>query len=387
MENSSREFQFVLHGLNDTMTNRNIYFAFGLLVYILTLFVNLTLVITVILDKTLHEPMYLFICSLFVNGICGASAFYPKILVDLLSESHVISFSACLIQIYLIFCYALCELTCLTVMAYDRYVAICKPLEYFTIMTHQKVMKLLAFSWLFSLLQTSVGVVITAGMPLCGNDIDKLYCSNWEVVKLSCTDVIIMDVYGNFLILSNVFQVTFILVSYIHIIRASLQSRMGKVKFMQTCLPHLITLTNFTLSLLFDIMFSRYNKSQTLQALHNILGIEFLVVPPLLNPIIYGMKLTKLRYQFVKMYRKKFNRGGVPGMSNWVETPGKIQDMLESVVEILFVYAITYQSRSKNIKPDAHSGQSNPEVKAIFQEPIPHFFSFLGAINWDFGTW
>ncbi|XP_026861624.2 olfactory receptor 142-like [Electrophorus electricus] len=307
MENSSKELMFVLHGLNDTMTNRQIYFAFGFAVYIMTLFVNLTLVITVILDKSLHEPMYLFICSLFVNGICGASAFYPKILADLLSDSHVISYTACLVQIYLIFCYAFCELTCLTVMAYDRYVAICKPLEYLCIMTHQKVVKLLTFSWLFSLLQTAIGVVLTAGMPLCGNDIDKLYCSNWEVVKLSCKDVTIMDVYGNFLILSNVLQVTFILVSYIHIIRASLQSRMGRIKFMQTCLPHLIALTNFTLSLIFDIMYSRFGKSQTQQALHNILGMEFLVVPPLLNPIIYGIKLTKLRHQIVKMYRMKFN--------------------------------------------------------------------------------
>ncbi|XP_026861625.2 olfactory receptor 142-like [Electrophorus electricus] len=304
MENSSTEFMFLLHGLNDTMTNKHVYFAFGLLVYIMTVFVNLALVITVILDKTLHEPMYLFLCNLFVNGICGASAFYPKILVDLLSDSHVISFLACLIQIYLILCYTLCELICLTVMAYDRYVAICRPLEYLDIMTHQKAAKLLFFSWLFALLQTALGAWVTVRMPLCGNDIDKLYCSNWEVIKLSCTDLIIIDVYGNFLLLSLVFQVTFIIVSYIHIVRASLQSKTGKVKFMQTCLPHLITLTNFAVSLVFDGMYSRYGKSQTQQSLRNIFGIEFLVVPPLLNPIIYGMKQTEMRHQLVKMYKK-----------------------------------------------------------------------------------
>ncbi|XP_026861598.2 olfactory receptor 142-like [Electrophorus electricus] len=304
MENYSEEFMFVLHGLNDTSTNRHIYFAFGLLFYILTLFVNLMLIITVILDKTLHEPMYLFICSLFVNGICGASAFYPKILADLLSDYHVISYTVCLAQTCVIFCYALCELACLTVMAYDRYVAICKPLEYLCIMTHQKIVKLLAFSWLFSLLQTTIGAVLTVRLPLCGNHIDMLYCSNWEVVKLSCKDVTMMDMYGNILIIYHVSQVIFVIVSYIHIIRTSLQSKAGRVKFMQTCLPHLITLTNFTVSLLFDIIYSRYVKSQTQQALHNILGMEFLVVPPLLNPIIYGMKLTQMRRQFVKIYWK-----------------------------------------------------------------------------------
>ncbi|XP_076832087.1 olfactory receptor 4B13-like [Brachyhypopomus gauderio] len=289
MENSTEEFMFVLHGLNDTATNRHIYFTFGLLFYILTL----------------HEPMYLFICSLFVNGICGASAFYPNILADLLLDSQVISFKACLIQTYVIFCYALCELTSLTVMSYDRYVAICKPLEYISIMTHQKVMKLLAFSWLFSILQTAIGAVLTVRLPLCGNDIDMLYCSNWEVAKLSCKDVTMMDVYGNILIIYHISQVIFVIVSYIHIIRTSLRSKTGRVKFMQTCLPHLISLTNFTVSLNFEIIYSYYVKSQTQQALRNILGIEFLVVPPLLNPIIYGMKLTQMRQQFVKMYINK----------------------------------------------------------------------------------
>uniref|UniRef100_A0A4W4HEQ5 Olfactory receptor n=1 Tax=Electrophorus electricus TaxID=8005 RepID=A0A4W4HEQ5_ELEEL len=310
MENSSEVFIFVLHGLNETTTNRHIYFAFGLLFYILTLFVNFMVIITVILDKTLHEPMYLFICSLFVNGICGASAFYPKILADLLSDSHVISYTACLIQTCVIFCYALCELTCLTVMAYDRYVAICKPLEYLYIMTHQKVVKLLAFSWLFSLLQTGIGALLTARLALCGNDIDMLYCSNWEVVKLSCKDFTMMDVYGNILIIYHFSQLTFVIVSYIHIIRTSLQSKAGRVKFMQTCLPHLITLTNFTVSLNFDIIYSRYAKSQTQQALRNIFGMEFLVVPPLLNPIIYGMKLTQMRRMFVKIKRLKAVRQG-----------------------------------------------------------------------------
>ncbi|XP_076832084.1 olfactory receptor 4B13-like [Brachyhypopomus gauderio] len=305
MENSSTEFIFVLHGLNDTMTNKQIYFAFGLIVYIITLFVNVLLVITIILDKTLCEPMYLFICSLFVNGICGASAFYPNILADLLSDSSIISYIACQIQTCVIFCYALCEITCLTVMAYDRYVAICKPLEYLTIMTHQKVMKLLAFSWLFSLLQTAIMIVMTASLPLCGNDIDKLYCSVVDIAMLSCTDVPMIDVYGNILILSLVAQMTFIITSYIYIIRTSLQSKTGRVKFMQTCLPHLITLTNFIVSLLFDITHSRYVKSQSQQALHNILGMEFLVLPPLLNPIIYGINLTQMQRQFVKLYVNK----------------------------------------------------------------------------------
>ncbi|XP_076833331.1 putative olfactory receptor 7A2 [Brachyhypopomus gauderio] len=305
MGNSSAEFTFVLHGLTDTKTNIHMYFGFGLVFYIVTVLVNLLLIMTVILDKTLHEPMYLFICSLFVNGICGASAFYPNILADLLSDTHVISYTACLTQMCVIYSYVLYEFTCLTVMAYDRYVAICKPLEYLCIMTHQKVIKLLTCICLFSITESLIGAALTIRLPLCGNDIDKLYCSNWEVVKLSCTDVTVNNVYGYILIFSHISQGMFIILSYIHIIRVSLQSKAGRVKFMQTCLPHLITLMNFSVSIIFDVMYSRYGKSQGLQAMRNILGIEYLVVPPLLNPIIYGINLSHIRQQFLKMFRHK----------------------------------------------------------------------------------
>ncbi|XP_026861602.2 olfactory receptor 142-like [Electrophorus electricus] len=307
MQNYSSEFMFVLHGLNDTRAHKQIYFAVGLVVYVVTLFVNFTLIITVILDKTLHEPMYLFICNLYVNGIGGASAFYPKFLADLFSDSHVISYTGCLSQICSIYWYIFCEFTSLTVMAYDRYLAICKPLEYHCIMTHQMVIKLLLCIWLFSFLETSVGVSLTAQLSLCGNGIDKLYCFNWDVVKLSCTDATVINLYGYIVMFSHSSQAVFIIISYIRIIKASLKSKTERVKFMQTCLPHLITLTNFTISLLLDILCARYGKGDGLRALRNILGIEFLVVPPLLNPIIYGIRITQIRSRFVKMYSYKIN--------------------------------------------------------------------------------
>lgn len=260
------------------------------------------LAITVILDKTLHEPMYIFLCNLFFNGIIGASAFYPKILADLLSKYNVISYIGCLSQVSIIYSYLFCEYTCLTVMSYDRYMFICRPLEYHSIMTLHKVLQLLILTWFCSLLESSVGILFTSQLPLCGNVIDKLYCSNWEVVKLSCTDVTVNNVYGYFLLFSHVSQAVFIIVSYICIIRASLRSKAQWAKFMQTCLPHLISLINFNIALLFDVMYARYGKSQGLQALRNILGIEFLVVPPLLNPVIYGFKLTQIRQGLLKMY-------------------------------------------------------------------------------------
>uniref|UniRef100_A0A3P8XVW9 Olfactory receptor n=1 Tax=Esox lucius TaxID=8010 RepID=A0A3P8XVW9_ESOLU len=308
--NSSQEIVFVLHGLNVTQTNRHIYFVFILILYILTIFMNLTLIFTIVLEKMLHDPMYLFLCNLCFNGIIGSSAFYPKILFDILLDTHVITYNGCLTQIfltiYVIYFYVYCEFTNLTVMAYDRYVAICKPLHYHCIMTIRKVWTLILLSWLFSWLEVTIGIGITISLPLCGVDIDKLYCANWAVVKLSCVDTTLSNVYGLVLTFSHFFQSILILISYVNIIKVALRSRAERRKFMQTCLPHLITLANFEMSLFFDVMYVRYGSNTSLLALRNIMAVEFLVVPPLLNPIIYGMNLTHIRKSVGQMFKRKF---------------------------------------------------------------------------------
>ncbi|XP_028977052.2 olfactory receptor 4S1-like [Esox lucius] len=300
--NSSLEIVFVLHGLNLTQTNRHIYFVFILILYLFTIFINLTLILTIVLEKMLRDPMYLFLCNLCINGIIGASSFYPKILYDILFDSHVITYIGCLTQILVMYFYVYCEFTNLTVMAYDRYVAICKPLHYHSIMTVRKVWTLILLTWLFSLLEVTIGIVPTVRLPLCGVDIDKLYCSNWAVVQLSCVDTTGNNISGFIFTCSHFFQALLILISYVNIIKASLRSRADRRKFMQTCLPHIITLTNFVISQLFDLMYARYGSNTSLLALRNIMSVEFLVVPPLVNPIIYGIKLTQIQNRVRQMF-------------------------------------------------------------------------------------
>ncbi|XP_034149409.1 putative olfactory receptor 7A2 [Esox lucius] len=302
--NSSQEIVFVLHGINMTQKYKQIYFSFTLTLYLLTIFVNLTLIFTIFWDKMLHDPMYLFICNLCINGIYGSSAFYPRILYDLLFDSYVITYSGCMTQIFLIYSYIISDCTTLTVMAYDRYVAICKPLHYHSILTIQKVWTLILLTWLFSWLESGILVLLTARLPLCGVDIDKLYCSNWAVVKLSCGDTTLNNLYGFILILSHLCQMTLILISYVNIIKVSLRSRADRKTSMKTCLPHLITLTNFVISVIFDVMYARYGSDTSLLALRNIMSVEYLVVPPLVNPIIYGMKLTPIRNRVGQMFTK-----------------------------------------------------------------------------------
>nr|XP_023662886.1 putative gustatory receptor clone PTE03 [Paramormyrops kingsleyae] len=305
MENSTREVVFSLNGLNDTRTNKLIYFSCSFLIYLFTIFVNMTLVVTVMLDRILHEPMYIFLCNLCVNGIYGATSFYPKILLDLLLESHVISYSACVTQIFIVHSYVLCELSNLTVMAFDRYVAICKPLQYHPIMTPGNVGKILLLPWLLSFAEILIGVLLMLRLTLCGSKINKLYCTNWDVVKLSCTDTSINNFYGYGILITHFVQVVLIVISYFHIIRACVRSQAEQSKFMETCLPHLITLAIYGLSAAFDVLYARYESSSSLQGLRNFFSIEYLIIPPLLNPLIYGLKLKQIHRSVWRLFSRK----------------------------------------------------------------------------------
>uniref|UniRef100_A0A6Q2ZCR1 G-protein coupled receptors family 1 profile domain-containing protein n=1 Tax=Esox lucius TaxID=8010 RepID=A0A6Q2ZCR1_ESOLU len=273
--NSSQEIVFVLHGLNVTQANRHIYFVFIFILYLLTIVINLILIFTIALEKRLHDPMYLFLCSLCVNGIIGASSFYPKILYDILFDSHVITYIGCMTQIFFIFSYIYCECTNLTIMAYDRYVAICKPLHYHSIMTTNNMWTLIFLTWLFSWLECGIGMGLLVRLPLCNINIDKLYCSDWALVKLSCIDTTLNNIYTFIQMSFHVSQFTFIVISYLNII-PSLRSREDRRKFMQTCLPHIITLTNFLMSHLFDVMYARYGSNTSLLALRNIMSVEII---------------------------------------------------------------------------------------------------------------
>ncbi|XP_067113792.1 olfactory receptor 2K2-like [Osmerus mordax] len=294
-DNASTVTWFTLSGFDEMMGQRATFFSLTLLCYCAIILVNGALILTIILDENLHEPMYIFLCNLCISGLFGTTGFYPKFLLDLLSHLQVISYAGCLIQTFVIYSSACGDFVILAVMAYDRYVAICRPLEYHSVMTRQRVAWLVSYPWLSTFCLFTVSLVITSRLRLCGSHIEKLYCANWSIVKLSCSSITANNIIGYIAILFYVTHIILIVCSYAYIIRSCLKSIENRGKFMQTCMPHLLSLINVAVALLFDVLYSRYGSADTSQNFQNFMAVQFLVIPPILNPLVYGLKLKQIR--------------------------------------------------------------------------------------------
>lgn len=276
---------------------RILYFISAVIVYLLIILFNLSIILVVLKDKSLHEPMYLFISCLLFNSLYGSSALFPRLSVDLLSNTHAISRPACFTQIFVIYTYAISEYTVLTIMAYDRYVAICEPLQYHTIMTQRRISLLIlcAFSW--SIFWMTLVIYFSIRLPLCGNQIPRVYCSNWSVVRLSCVTTVSNNILGFFVTVTTIFlPAGFILFTYIRILivcHRNTSEMRGKA--LQTCLPHIVNFVSYSIASFSDIALSRYEPGEIMTAVALIISLEFIVIPPLLNPLIYGLNLPDIR--------------------------------------------------------------------------------------------
>ncbi|KAM9347393.1 olfactory receptor 4B13-like [Symphorus nematophorus] len=296
MDNASVRF-FILSGLNETVNYRVPLFTFTLLYYCVILFFNIALIMIIILDENLHEPMYILLCSFCMNGLYGTTGFYPKFLLDLLSSSQKISYEGCLLQAFVMYSFACCDLSILAVMAYDRYLAICRPLHYHSLMSKRRLTQLVCFSWLTPFCIFSINVVLTSRLKLCSANIHRLLCVNWIIVKLACleADTFLNNVFAYFTIFLYVSHGFFIIWTYMHLVITSVKSKDDRAKFMQTCVPHLVSLITFVVTIVFDLMYMRFGSTDLPQNLQNFIAIEFLLIPPVMNPLIYGFKLTRIR--------------------------------------------------------------------------------------------
>ncbi|XP_067373226.1 olfactory receptor-like protein COR4 [Channa argus] len=294
MDNATVITMLTLSGLNGTANYRVTLFAVTVLCYCVILLVNVTIIATIIGDKSLHEPMYIFLCNLCINGLYGTAGFYPKFLHDLLSSTQVISHAGCLLQGYVLHSSAITDFSFLALMAYDRYVAICRPLMYHSVMTKQRISLFVVVAWIvpFTLMLMST---LTSTSRLCGSNIPKIYCVNWFINSLACSASITANIITGFSSTFYFGHAVFVVWTYIYMIKICLKSKDDMSKFMQTCLPHVFCVIIFSVCLLFDVLYMRIGSRDLSQSVQNFMAMEFLLIPPIINPLIYGFKLTKIR--------------------------------------------------------------------------------------------
>ncbi|KAG8548762.1 hypothetical protein GDO81_024276 [Engystomops pustulosus] len=189
MENVSKVGSyFVFLGLLEMEKYRIPYAIVALVLFIVSTLLCCLIIYIIWIEESLHEPMYFFISNLLLNGVFGNVTVFPQVIVGLLSGSSAISFPACLIQTFCMYDFICMAYGRLLGMAYDRYVSICNPLRYNTIMTLSTVSKLIAGAWVYPNILFGVHLILTIRLPLCQIEILKIYCDNWSVVRLSCID-------------------------------------------------------------------------------------------------------------------------------------------------------------------------------------------------------
>uniref|UniRef100_A0A3Q3JAB6 G-protein coupled receptors family 1 profile domain-containing protein n=1 Tax=Monopterus albus TaxID=43700 RepID=A0A3Q3JAB6_MONAL len=275
---------------------RYLFFSLSLLIYVTIISANLVIVLSVCLETSLHQPMYVFICCLCLNSLYGSTGFFPRFLMDLLSDTHFISCPFCFIQMYITNTCLGHELSLLTVMAYDRFVAICQALHYHRKMTFRTVLLLLILAVLYPAWAFGYFFYQAIILPLCGNQLHKIFCTTWSIINLSCVDTTVISIVGQFVAMISIFiPLSFVLYTYLRILlvcRRSSSEFRGKA--LQTCLPHIVTFGNYCISLLCEFSLTMYNVDEV-NTFSVVLSLEFWIIPPIINPLVYGLNLPQIR--------------------------------------------------------------------------------------------
>ncbi|XP_059188470.1 olfactory receptor 6N2-like [Centropristis striata] len=291
-----------LGGYVEVNKYRYVYFFIMIIVYLLILCCNLTIVYLIWKHKNLHEPMYIFIAALLLNCVLYSTSVYPKLLIDFLSEKQVISYSACLFQFYIFYTFCGSEFTLLSAMAYDRYVSICKPLQYPTIMTKTTVSIFLFVAWLLPACHIAVSVILSAKTKLCTSTLKAIFCNN-AIYRLQCVTSKIINIFGVVALLDlAILPMLFIVFTYIQILIITYRScKEVRKKAAETCLPHLMVLISFSILCAYDISIARV-ESYLPKSVRLIMMLQVVLCQPLFNPLIYGLKMKEISKHLKRLF-------------------------------------------------------------------------------------
>ncbi|XP_059690992.1 olfactory receptor 14C36-like [Gavia stellata] len=307
MSNSSSITEFFLLAFADTRQLQLLHFCLFLGIYLAALLGNGLIITAIACDHHLHSPMYFFLLNLSLLDLGSISTTLPKAMASSLWDIRIISYAGCAAQVFLFLFLMSTEFCLLTVMSYDRYVAICKPLHYGTLLGSRACVHMAAAAWGSGLLYAVLHTANTFSLPLCqGNALDQFFCEIPQILKLSCSDTYLREV--GLLVVSACFSFgcfVFIVLSYVQILRAVLRipSEQGRHKAFSTCLPHLAVVSLF----LSTIMFS-YLKPPSISSpsLDLVMAVLYSVVPPAVNPLIYSMRNQELKGAIKKWFSWTF---------------------------------------------------------------------------------
>ncbi|KAM9267498.1 olfactory receptor 6B1-like [Morus bassanus] len=295
-ENQTSLTEFILLGFGNLPKLQIFLFLFFLLIYFVTIIGNILIVLLVVIDQHLHTPMYFFLGNLSCLETCYTSNILPRMLVNFLTKENRISFNSCLLQFYFFASLACAECYLLSAMSYDRYLAICKPLHYTTLMNVRSCILLAGGSWLCGFLASICTTLYASWLTFCGpNEIDHFFCDYTPLLVLSCSEThkteLVMSILASVCTMPP-FLLT--LATYICIITAILKipSSIGRQKAFSTCSSHLIVVTVF-----YGTLIAVYTlpKTKALRELNKVLSVFYTIVTPMLNPLIYSLRNKKFK--------------------------------------------------------------------------------------------
>ncbi|POI20511.1 hypothetical protein CIB84_015742 [Bambusicola thoracicus] len=305
MPNSSSISEFLLLALADTRQLQLLHFWLLLGIYLAALLGNGLISTAVACDHRLHTPMYFFLLNLALLDLGCISTTLPKAMANALRDTRAISHAGCAAQVFFFLFLLSAEYSLLTIMAYDRYVAICKPLHYRTLISFRACATMAAAAWGAGVLNSLLHTATVFSLPLCqGNAVDQFFCEIPHILKLSCSDTYFREVGFTVLSAFAFFGCfVFILFSYVQIFRAVLRmpSEQGRHKAFSTCLPHLAVV-----SLFLSTAFFAYLKPPSISSPSLNLVVSFLysAMPPAVNPFVYSMRNQELKGALWKLMTK-----------------------------------------------------------------------------------